>query len=59
MCVHPKFIPVSVLNIQITTSEYIPPYRREVVVSGDGNCLNLAVALWKDYISDKKTRGNP
>ena len=39
MYVQPKFIPVNVLNIQITTSENIPPYRKEVFVGGDGNCF--------------------
>ena len=37
MYVQPKFIPVNILNIQITTSKNIPPHRREVFVGGDDN----------------------
>ena len=48
------FILVHVLKEQITTSENIPPQRREVVVSGYGNCFYQAVALWKDEISDER-----
>ena len=54
MYVQPKFIPVNVLNIQITTSKNIPPHRREVFVSGHGNCFYRAVARWKDEIKDGK-----
>ena len=32
----------------------MPTLRREVVVSGDGNCLYRTVALWKDEISEGK-----
>ena len=48
------FILVHVLKEQITTSKNIPPQRREVVVSGYGNCFYQAVALWKDEISDER-----
>ena len=48
------FILVHVLKEQITTSENIPPQRREVVVSRYGNCFYQAVALWKDEISDER-----
>ena len=37
MYVQPKFIPVNILNIQITMSKNIPPHRREVFVGGDDN----------------------
>ena len=33
--------------------EYIPPQRRKVVVSRDGNCFQRAVALCKDEINDE------
>ena len=56
MYVQSKFIPVNVLNIQITMSENIPPHRREVFVSGDRNCFYRAVARWKDEINDENTR---
>ena len=58
MYVQPKFIPVNVLNIQITTSKNIPPHRREVFVSGDGNYFYRDLARWKDKLNDKNTR-NP
>ena len=45
MYVQPKFIPVNVLSIQITTS--IPPHRREIFVNGDGNYFYRDVARWK------------
>ena len=54
MYVQPKFIPVNALNIQITTSKNIPPHRREVFVSGHGNCFYRAFARWKDEIKDGK-----
>ena len=50
---------VNVFNKQITTIENIPPQRREVIVSGDGNYFNRAVALWKDEISDEKHEDIP
>ena len=50
---------VNVSNKQITTSENIPPQRREVVVSGDGNCFYLAVAIRKDEISGDKHQEIP
>ena len=54
MYVQPKFIPLNALNIQITTSENKPPHRREVFVSGDGNCFYRTVAHWKNEINDEK-----
>ena len=51
MYVQPIFILVNVSNKQITTSENIPPQRREVVVNGDGNCIT---ALRKDEMSSEK-----
>ena len=56
MHVQPKFIPVNVLNIQITTSKNIPPHRREVSVSGDGNYFYRDVACWKDELNDENAR---
>ena len=35
-------------------SGYVPPQRSEVVVKGDGNCFYLAIALWRDEMSDAK-----
>ena len=32
----------------------VPPQRSEVVVRGDGNCFYLAIALWRDEMSDEK-----
>ena len=46
----PVFILVSVLNKHIAMSENTPQ-RREVVVSGDGNCFYL-----KAEISNKKQK---
>ena len=56
MYVQPKFIPVNILNIQITTSKNIPPHRREVFVSGDGNYFYRDLARWKDKLNDENTR---
>ena len=47
MYVQPIFILVSVSNKQITTSENIPPQRREVVVNGDGNCITELLLFGK------------
>ena len=44
---------MNALNIQITTSENIPSHRREVFVSGDGNCFYRTVARWKNEINDE------
>ena len=37
----------------------MPPQRREVAVSGDGNCFYQTVSLWKDEISDKNQEEIP
>ena len=59
MYVQHKFIPVNILNIQITTSKNIPPHRREVFVSGDGNYFYRDLARWKDKLNDKKNEEIP
>ena len=55
----PVFILDNVINKQLTTSENIPPQRREVVVSVDGNYFYRAIVLWKDEISDEKHKEIP
>ena len=39
---------------QNTAAENICPQRREVVISGNGNCFYPAVALGRDETSDEK-----
>lgn len=56
MYLQPVLIHVNVSNKQFATSEKMPPQRREVVVSGHGNCFYRAFALWKDDISDENLR---
>ena len=36
------------------TSGNIPPQRREVVVRGNENSFYIAIALWRDEMSDEK-----
>ena len=52
--VQPVFILVNKLNKRITTFKNKPPQRREVFVSGDGNCLPSCSSLQRDEIRDKK-----
>ena len=59
MYLQPVLIHVNVSNKQFATSEKMPPQRREVVVSGHGNCFYRAFALWKDDISDEKLEEIP
>ena len=54
MYVQPVFILVNKLNKRITTFKNKPPQRREVFVSGDGNCLPSCSSLQRDEIRDKK-----
>ena len=51
--VQPVFILVNKLNKRITTFKNKPPQRREVFVSGDGNCLPSCSSLQRDEIRDK------
>ena len=55
----PVLIHVNVSNKQFATAEKMPPQRREVVVSGHGNCFYRVFALWKDDISDEKLEEIP
>lgn len=59
MYLQPVLIHVNVSNKQFATSEKMPPQRREVGVSGHGNCFYRAFALWKDDISDEKLEEIP